>query len=108
MHPHPPEDVKNIMLTRRFLIAALTALVLSLGAIAVADEIFLCPNENCPNRLDCPGAVTGVCPYAGQGQGQGQRQMGPPEQRPEDCPEECPNDGDPPRDGTGIKYRGGR
>ncbi len=107
MHSQAPEDVKHIMLKRRILIAALTALLLSLGAIAVADEILLCPNVNCPNRLECPGALTGVCPFAGP-QGQGQGKMGPPEQRPEDCPEECPNDGEPPRDGTGIKYRGGR
>ena len=92
-----------------FMIAALTALILSLGAVAVADEIFVCPNPNCPNPLECPGDHTGICPYDGpQGQGQGPNQMGPPEDRPEDCPEECPNEGVPPQDGTGNKNRGGR
>ena len=82
------------MIQRRFFIAALMAMVLSLGAIAFADTI--CPNPNCPHPEDCPGAVTGECPYAGQGprdgSGQGQGPYGDGD---------CPYDGQAPRDGSG-------
>ena len=95
------------MITRRFLIAALAAMILSLGAVAFADTV--CPNPNCPHPEDCPGAISGDCPYNGQGpqNGQGQGQgpgpgAGPNADCPEDCPQDCPNDG--PR---GPQYRGG-
>ncbi len=93
------------MITRRFLIAALAALVLSLGAVAIAGV--RCPNPDCPYAEDCPGAQTGICPYDGQGpqNGPGQGQgpgAGPNGDCPEDCPQDCPQDGP-----HGPQYRGG-
>jgi hypothetical protein len=64
------------MIRRRFLIAALMAMILSLGAIAFADII--CPNPNCPNPQDCPGAISGQCPYDGQGPNEGDGSGGGP------------------------------
>jgi len=60
------------MITRRFLIAALAALILSLGAVAFAG--IRCPNPDCPYAEDCPGAISGDCPYDGQGPQNGQGQ----------------------------------
>lgn len=76
LHLSVPEVLHN-MIRRRFLIAALMAMILSLGAIAFADTI--CPNPNCPNPEECPGAISGQCPYDGQ----------------------CPHDGQGPQDGSG-------
>lgn len=86
-----------MLIQRRFLIAALAAMILFLGAAAFADGVLICPNPDCPNPENCPGATTGICPFAGQpprdGSGQGPGPMGPRQDCPEDCPEECPNDG---------------
>ena len=84
------------MFHRRHFIALLTAMMLSLGAIAFAD-VPVCPNPNCPHPDECPGAASGVCPFAGQGPGpHGPGPGGCP--NPEDCPNpDCPNEGQGPQ-----------